>query len=100
MSQHDASGHVTWPGAQPNSLSRSSFSFSCFSSSLLLFIEASSAMKPRDYCCCAIPIVNAGIYATLIEQFVLGILVGILSMVTPAGTFLLLMNSASIHHIF
>ncbi|KAJ7110121.1 hypothetical protein C8R44DRAFT_801415 [Mycena epipterygia] len=40
-------------------------------------------MKAREYCCCAIPIINAGIYFTLIEQFVLGILVGILSMSTP-----------------
>ncbi|KAJ7103432.1 hypothetical protein B0H15DRAFT_812241 [Mycena belliarum] len=41
-------------------------------------------MKPREYCCCAIPIINAGIYFTLIEQFVLGILVGILSLATPS----------------
>ncbi|KAJ7181757.1 hypothetical protein C8R43DRAFT_1083919 [Mycena crocata] len=41
-------------------------------------------MKPREYCCCAIPVINAGIYFTLIEQFVLGILVGILSMATPS----------------
>ncbi|KAF5313981.1 hypothetical protein D9611_006875 [Ephemerocybe angulata] len=40
-------------------------------------------MKPRDYCCCAIPTVNAGIYATLIEQFLIGILVGALSVATP-----------------
>ncbi|TFY83587.1 hypothetical protein EWM64_g416 [Hericium alpestre] len=40
-------------------------------------------MKPRDHCCCAIPVVNAGIYATLTEQFVLGILVGTLSVATP-----------------
>jgi len=41
-------------------------------------------MKPREYCCCAIPIVNTGIYATLTEQFVLGILVGVLSLSTPS----------------
>jgi hypothetical protein len=41
-------------------------------------------MKARDYCCCAIPIVNAGIYATLIEQTILGILVGTLSIATPS----------------
>lgn len=41
-------------------------------------------MKPRDYCCCAIPTVNVGIYATLTEQLVLGILVGVLSLSTPA----------------
>ncbi|KAF8912740.1 hypothetical protein CPB84DRAFT_1670305 [Gymnopilus junonius] len=40
-------------------------------------------MKPREYCCCAIPMVNAGIYATLIEQTALGILVGTLSVGTP-----------------
>jgi hypothetical protein len=41
-------------------------------------------MKPRDYCCCAIPIINAGVYATLAEQFVLGLLVGVLSVGTPS----------------
>lgn len=40
-------------------------------------------MKPRDYCCCAIPVVNVGIYLTLIEQFVLGIVAGTLSIATP-----------------
>ncbi|KAL0580371.1 hypothetical protein V5O48_001616 [Marasmius crinis-equi] len=40
-------------------------------------------MKPREYCCCAIPIINAGIYATLLEQTVAGILIGILSLATP-----------------
>ncbi|KAA1468190.1 hypothetical protein DENSPDRAFT_833419 [Dentipellis sp. KUC8613] len=39
-------------------------------------------MKPRNYCCCAIPVVNAGVYATLTEQLVLGILVGTLSVAT------------------
>ena len=39
-------------------------------------------MKPRDYCCCAIPVVNVGIYSTLTEQFVLGILAGTLSIST------------------
>ncbi|KAJ7777500.1 hypothetical protein DFH07DRAFT_876712 [Mycena maculata] len=41
-------------------------------------------MKRREYCCCAIPIINAGIYFALTEQFVLGILVGILSVSTPS----------------
>ncbi|KAI0080099.1 hypothetical protein K474DRAFT_1590749 [Panus rudis PR-1116 ss-1] len=41
-------------------------------------------MKPRDYCCCAIPTVNAGIYTTLVEQFVLGIVAGTLSIATPS----------------
>ncbi|KAJ7786417.1 hypothetical protein B0H16DRAFT_1490398 [Mycena metata] len=41
-------------------------------------------MKAREYCCCAIPVINAGIYFTLIEQFVLGIVVGVLSFSTPS----------------
>lgn len=41
-------------------------------------------MKPRDYCCCAIPLVNAGIYTTLTEQFVLAIVAGTLSIATPS----------------
>ncbi|KAF9229368.1 hypothetical protein BS17DRAFT_688115 [Gyrodon lividus] len=41
-------------------------------------------MKPREYCCCAIPVINAGIYATLTEQFVLAIVVGTLSVATPS----------------
>ncbi|KAF5346422.1 hypothetical protein D9758_012740 [Tetrapyrgos nigripes] len=40
-------------------------------------------VKPRDYCCCAIPTVNAGIYLTLLEQLVAAFLVGILSMAAP-----------------
>ncbi|KAI0704954.1 hypothetical protein BC835DRAFT_1315931 [Cytidiella melzeri] len=40
-------------------------------------------MKPRDYCCCAIPTVNAGIYLTLLEQFTLGVVAGTLSIATP-----------------
>ncbi|KAL1670603.1 hypothetical protein GGF50DRAFT_93467 [Schizophyllum commune] len=40
-------------------------------------------MTPRDYCCCAIPLVNAGIYTLLVEQFVAALLVGILSVGTP-----------------
>jgi hypothetical protein len=40
-------------------------------------------MKPREYCCCAIPVINVGIYLTLTEQFVLGILAGTLSIATP-----------------
>ena len=42
-------------------------------------------MKPRDYCCCAIPVLNAGIYVTLFEQLVLAILVAILAVSTPAS---------------
>ena len=44
-------------------------------------------MKPRDYCCCAIPVVNVGIYLTLIEQFALGIIAGTLSVATPESRF-------------
>lgn len=49
-------------------------------------------MKPREYCCCAIPLVNAGIYSTLIVQSATGILVGALAVGTPYSqsiTFLL-----------
>lgn len=46
-----------------------------------------SIMKPRDYCCCAIPTVNAGIYATLLEQFTLGIVAGTLSVATPSSEY-------------
>ncbi|KAF8078540.1 hypothetical protein FPV67DRAFT_1405282, partial [Lyophyllum atratum] len=37
-----------------------------------------------EYCCCAIPIVNAGVYATLTTQFFTALLVGILSVATPS----------------
>lgn len=42
-------------------------------------------MKAREYCCCAIPTVNAGIYATLTEQLVLAIVVGVLSVASPSS---------------
>lgn len=42
-------------------------------------------MKAREYCCCAIPVVNAGILAVLTEQFALGIIVGTLSIATPSS---------------
>jgi len=41
-------------------------------------------MKPRDYCCCAIPTINTGIYVILTEQFVLGIVAGTLSIATAS----------------
>ncbi|KAF7310982.1 hypothetical protein HMN09_00641500 [Mycena chlorophos] len=41
-------------------------------------------MRPREYCCCAIPLVNAGVYAVLLEQLVAAVAVGILSMATPS----------------
>ncbi|KAJ7070947.1 hypothetical protein C8F01DRAFT_1108445 [Mycena amicta] len=41
-------------------------------------------MKPREYCCCAIPLINAGIYFALTEQFIAGIATGILSVATPS----------------
>jgi hypothetical protein len=44
-------------------------------------------MKPRDYCCCAIPLVNAGIYLTVLVQFVVALLAGVLSLVTPSCKF-------------
>jgi len=40
--------------------------------------------KGREYCCCAIPLVNYGIYITLVEQSVLGIVIGALSLATPS----------------
>lgn len=40
-------------------------------------------MSPTNYCCCAIPLVNAGIYATIIEQLVVALAVGIISLATP-----------------
>ncbi|CAK5280563.1 unnamed protein product [Mycena citricolor] len=40
-------------------------------------------MKSREYCCCAIPLVNAGIYLALFTQIVTGALVGVLSFATP-----------------
>lgn len=43
-------------------------------------------MKPREYCCCAIPLINAGIYATLTEQFAIAVIVGTLSIATPSST--------------
>lgn len=42
------------------------------------------AMKPRDYCCCAIPLVNAGIYLTILVQFVVAFVAGILALATPS----------------
>ena len=42
-------------------------------------------MKAREYCCCAIPLVNAGIYATLVEQFSFGIIIGTLAVATPSS---------------
>ena len=53
---------------------------------LLLFpsTHPPGRMKPREYCCCAIPVINVGIYLTLTEQFVLGILAGTLSVATPS----------------
>ncbi|KAI0361207.1 hypothetical protein OH77DRAFT_1585356 [Trametes cingulata] len=41
-------------------------------------------MKPREYCCCAIPVVYAGIYTALVEQLALGIIAGTLAIGTPS----------------
>ena len=37
----------------------------------------------KEYCCCAIPLLNAGIYTTLTEQFVVSVTAGALSLATP-----------------
>ena len=37
----------------------------------------------REYCCCAVPVVNAGIYFTLVTNTVLAVLVGALAIATP-----------------
>ncbi|KAJ3737144.1 hypothetical protein DFJ43DRAFT_988331 [Lentinula guzmanii] len=41
-------------------------------------------MKVREYCCCAIPLVNAGIYSALTEQLVAAVIIGVLSFATPS----------------
>jgi hypothetical protein len=53
-------------------------------------------MKPRDYCCCAIPVVNFGIYLTLTEQFVLGIVAGTLSVATPGSNTVAILSYSSL----
>ncbi|KAF8514486.1 hypothetical protein JB92DRAFT_3082994 [Gautieria morchelliformis] len=37
----------------------------------------------KEYCCCAIPLLNVGIYTTLTEQFVVSVTAAILALVTP-----------------
>jgi len=44
-------------------------------------------MPAREYCCCAIPIVNAGIYAALLEQLAFGVVAGTLSVATTSSMF-------------
>jgi len=41
-------------------------------------------MKAREYCCCAIPLVNSGIYFALTEQLVAGVIIAVLSFGTPS----------------
>ncbi|KAF8338017.1 uncharacterized protein EI90DRAFT_3151844 [Cantharellus anzutake] len=41
-------------------------------------------MKIHEYCCCAIPLHNFGIYCVLIESMVVGIVAGTLSIAAPA----------------
>src|ERR1700722_2869598 len=53
-------------------------------------------MKPREYCCCAIPVINVGIYLTLTEQFVLGIVAGTLSIATPSRNCALILSCSSL----
>jgi len=38
----------------------------------------------KEYCCCAIPLVNAGVYLALITNLVLGLTAGILALATPS----------------
>ncbi|KZT05953.1 uncharacterized protein LAESUDRAFT_654583 [Laetiporus sulphureus 93-53] len=40
-------------------------------------------MKPREYCCCAIPVVYTGIYFAILEQFAAGIITATLAVATP-----------------
>ncbi|QRW24477.1 hypothetical protein RhiXN_11389 [Rhizoctonia solani] len=40
-------------------------------------------MKMHEYCCCAIPLLNVGIYTVIAEQFIMGVVVGTLSIATP-----------------
>jgi hypothetical protein len=44
-----------------------------------------STVKYREYCCCAIPLVNVGIYAVLTEQLALELIVGTLSVATRSS---------------
>lgn len=37
----------------------------------------------KEYCCCAIPLLNAGIYITLTVQLVVATTAGILAFATP-----------------
>ncbi|KIO33865.1 hypothetical protein M407DRAFT_3860 [Tulasnella calospora MUT 4182] len=39
--------------------------------------------KGHEYCCCAIPLMNVGIYLTILEQFTVSLTAGILSIATP-----------------
>ncbi|KAG8715670.1 hypothetical protein FRC11_001617 [Ceratobasidium sp. 423] len=40
-------------------------------------------MKMHEYCCCAIPLLNVGIYTVIAEQFIMGVVTGTLSIATP-----------------
>jgi len=42
-----------------------------------------SSRKAREYCCCAIPLVNAGIYSALTFQAIVGSAIGLVSITTP-----------------
>lgn len=54
-------------------------------------------MKPREYCCCAIPIVNAGIFSVLVEQLAAGVIAGTLAIATPSSMSLIFSTGASIY---
>jgi hypothetical protein len=49
---------------------------------------STTTTMPKDYCCCAIPLVNTGIYLTIFIQFVVAFVAGILSVSTPSSEFL------------
>jgi len=53
-------------------------------------------MTPHEYCCCAIPIVNFGIYLTIAEQVLLGVLVGTLAVAAPKVVGAVLPSFASV----
>lgn len=49
--------------------------------------DLSLIMKTREYCCFAIPLVNTGVYLTLLEQVFMSLLVGLISLETPSSEY-------------
>lgn len=37
----------------------------------------------RDYCCCAVPLYNVGIYGIFLWNVILGVLLGVLAFAAP-----------------